>query len=93
MPTTIADLCDDVLNEYQVAGRSSTNTIEYRIRCHIKRLIGGLIAADVETRDLLRYAAARQKEGAANGTDRPPAISGTSEYTCLATSDIFRAVK
>jgi integrase len=68
MGLTIADLCDSVLAEYQVSGRSSVRQVEYRCRCHIKPLIGDLIAETLDMPDLIKYVAARQKQGAAAGT-------------------------
>jgi integrase len=77
MTTTIADLCDAVLAEYEACGRSSKPTIEYRIQRHVKRLIGSVIAEACDTPDLLRYVSARKAEGASGATiNRELAVIG-----------------
>lgn len=65
---TVDELCTSVLNRYRVEGRRSAGSVEYRTRCHVRRLLGHVVAETLDSPDLDAYVVRRQSEGAANGT-------------------------
>lgn len=65
---TFAELCADVVNNYEVNELSSKDDIEARYRLHLLPFFGNRRAAEIATADFDRYVLHRRKEGAANGT-------------------------
>jgi integrase len=66
--TTFDDAAADVINDFKVNGKRSLDTIERRIRLHLTPCFGGRRLSDISASDVRAFIAARQQEGAANGT-------------------------
>ena len=65
---TIADLCQLVVEDYEDNGQRSLPDLRRQIRKHVDPLLGKVRAIDFGTRDLKRYVARRQREGASAAT-------------------------
>jgi integrase len=63
----LADLLDQLLDDYRIRQRKSLAETAYRL-ANVKRLLPGLRAAEVTTAKLRWYVARRMDEGAANAT-------------------------
>jgi len=61
------ELAEDLINDYKMNGRKSTDSAEYRIN-HLKPYFSGIRIADISTDLIQRYIVKRQEEGAENGT-------------------------
>src|SRR4030095_10188464 len=62
-----AELCADVITDYQVNGFSSVDDIETRFRLHLLPVFGHRRASDITTKEIKQYILDRRKEGAADG--------------------------
>ncbi len=58
----------DVVTDYRVNGRKSTDDVESRIRLHLEPFFGARRMSSITTADVRTYTAARQEAGAANAT-------------------------
>ena len=58
----------DVVTDYRVNGRKSTDDVESRIRLHLKPFFGARRMSSITTADMRSYTASRQEAGAANAT-------------------------
>lgn len=69
-PNTVKfeELCADVVNDYIVNNRKSTDDIETRFRLHILPVFGKRKAAQITTSQLNAYIVRRKNEGAAVGS-------------------------
>jgi integrase len=62
-----AELCADVITDYQVNGFSSVDDIETRFRLHLVPVFGHRRASDISTKEIKQYILDRRKEGTADG--------------------------
>lgn len=61
------EVAEDLRRDYQTTGRRDLAEAEHRLR-HLDGFFRGRLIADLSGADVTAYAAARQGEGAANGT-------------------------
>lgn len=66
--TTVADLAEDLFQEYRIVGRQSLRLTEQRWRKHLAPVFSAMAVASVGTRQLNDYIERRRIEGAQNGT-------------------------
>jgi integrase len=64
----VAQLAEEVVEEYQRNKRASTDDVRSRLKCHLLPALGAIRAAELGTRHIKRYIAQRQESGAANAT-------------------------
>ena len=85
---TVAELCQDVLLDYEVNEKKSTDAAERRIRLHLAPFFGNMKASKVTTEKLNRYIAGRQHEGAKNASikNRKTQTQGEFDFSVAITS-------
>lgn len=64
----MADLFQDVVEDYRINGRKSLAQLQSRLKLHLLPAFGELRAADFSTDHVRRYVYARLKQGAKNAT-------------------------
>ena len=66
--TRMSDLFADVLEDYRLQKRASTDDVANRIRVHLNPAFGETRASDLSTQDLKRYVSTRRDAQAADAT-------------------------
>jgi integrase len=65
---TFDELAKDVVNDYRVNAKRSVKDVERHFEMHLAPYFRGWRAVNITTADVRNYVAARQAEGASNGT-------------------------
>ena len=66
MRVTVAELLEDVKNDYKVNGKKSYPDLEYRCRLYLEPFFGNRRASAVTTADVRKFILERQTQGASN---------------------------
>lgn len=66
--TTFEELSQDLITDYKVNGKKSTDKAERSVKKHLSRFFEGMRAADITTGNVQSYILSRQSEGAMNAT-------------------------
>jgi len=64
----IAELFQDVVDDYEATDRSTISDVRSRLKNHLSPFFGDVRAAEFSTQHVKRYVAKRRKEDAQNGT-------------------------
>lgn len=64
----MAELFNDVVDDYKTNGRRSLTQLESRLKNHLRPAFGEIRAAEFSTGDIKRYVARRKREDASNAT-------------------------
>ena len=66
MRVTVAELLEDVKNDYKVNGKKSYPDLEYRCRLYLEPFFGAVRASAVTTADVRNFILKRQTQGGSN---------------------------
>jgi len=66
MRVTVAELLEDVKDDYKVNGKKSYPDLEYRCRLYLEPFFGNRRASAVTTADVRKFILERQTQGASN---------------------------
>ena len=83
----MSELFADVLEDYRLQRRASTEDVEDRIRVHLNPAFGERRAADLYTQDLKRYISSRREAQAADATINRELAIIRRAFTLAAASD------
>jgi integrase len=85
--TRMSDLFAEVLEDYRLQKRASTDDVENRIRLHLNPAFGETRVADLSTQDLKRYVSTRRDAQAADATINRELAIVRRAFTLGAASD------